>query len=108
MRVLASVAAASLIALSLPLGSAVAAMPIPAGVAQTDQAAARIIKADWNNGYGPHWHEHWRHEWRGDYGPERHWHRHWEREMPPPGPYGYYIAPPPPPPAYGYVYGYPY
>ena len=84
MRILLAGAAAAFLAVSAPLGSASAAMPVPVMV---QPVHANIVQADWNG--RPDWHHHWHHEWREHYRPawhpywHHHWHHGWDR------PYGY-------------------
>jgi hypothetical protein len=98
MRVLiAGAAGAALLALSIPIGSASAAMPLP--VARPPAAPGQalqpggpaLVQADY---YGPPgWHHHWRHEWRDHWHPYLHpywhpyWHHHWHHGWY--RPYGY-------------------
>jgi hypothetical protein len=87
MRVLPAVAALAFLAVSAPLGSASAAMPVLTQ-AVTHEAGVGVVQADWNG--RPDWHHHhWRHEWRDHWRPERHpdWHRHWHHGWD--RPYGY-------------------
>ena len=81
MHVLASVAAGSVLALSLPLGSAFAAMPGPGLVAPVTPHAATVIRTGWDGHYYHHWHHYWHHEYREGW--HHHWHHYWHR------PYGY-------------------
>lgn len=94
MRSLPLIALGGMIALGLPLASAVAATPGEAVMHSPAQPALPIVQADWNGGYGygngwhHHYYHHWHHEWRNDYRPWHHyWHHHWVRVAPPP--YGY-------------------
>jgi hypothetical protein len=93
MRIMVAYAAGALLALSAPVGSAYAAMPLPAPVqpAAVQTGDARVVQADWDGRPGWHgdWHHHWHHEWRDHWHPawhpywHHHWHHHWDR------PYGY-------------------
>jgi hypothetical protein len=74
MRILLAGVAGAFLALSIPIGSASAGMPVAAAV---QQPASGLVQADWNG--RPDWHHHWRHEWRDHWRPEGHpyWHHHW-------------------------------
>ncbi len=89
MRVFVAGAAGALLALSVPIGSASAALPLPASVVQP--SGSELVQADWNGRPGWHedWHHHWRHEWRDHWRPEWHpyWHHHWHHGWG--RPYGY-------------------
>jgi hypothetical protein len=82
---LVACAAGAFLALSVPIGSASAAMPQPASM--VEPGGAGFVKADWNG--RPDWHHHWRHEWRDHWRPEWHpyWHHHWHHGWD--RPYGY-------------------
>ncbi len=90
MRGLPSIALGSLMALSLPLASALAATPGEGVLHSPAQTGLPVVQADWNGGYGGGWHHHyyhhWHHEWRNDYNPR--WHHYWHHHYAPP-PYGY-------------------